>query len=106
MAWSLHDAKNRLSQLVRDAQEAPQVIAVRGEERAVVLSAEAYRQLTRQRGESLRAFLRDGPWGVIEVDLDRARELPRDIDLGGDGEGETEVVGDGTHARTVPPDGP
>ena len=47
MPWSLHDAKNRLSQLVREAQDAPQVIAVRGEERAVVLSPEAYRRLTR-----------------------------------------------------------
>jgi prevent-host-death family protein len=83
MPWSLHDAKNRLSQLVREAQDAPQVIAVRGEERAVVLSPEAYRRLTRP-GGGLRAFLQDSPWADVELDLERAPEAIRDVDLEGD----------------------
>lgn len=82
MAWSLHDAKNRLSQLVREAQDAPQVIAVRGKERAVVLSPEAYRRLTLPGGAGLRAFLQDSPWADVELELDRAPEGSRDVDLG------------------------
>ncbi len=88
MPWSLHDAKNRLSQLVREAQDAPQVIAVRGEERAVVLSPEAYRRLTRPGGGGLRAFLQDSPWADVELDLERAPEGDRDVDLGAEDLGE------------------
>ena len=84
MTWSLHDAKNRLSQLVREAQDAPQVIAVRGEERAVVLSPEAYRRLTRPGGGGLRAFLQGSPWADVELDLDRSPDRPRELDLGAD----------------------
>lgn len=82
MAWSLHDAKNRLSQLVRDAQDAPQTISVRGEDRAVVLSAEAYRRLTRGSASTLRDFLRSSPWADIDLDLTRDVDEVRDIDLG------------------------
>ena len=82
MAWSLHDAKNRLSQLVRDAQDAPQAISVRGEERAVVLSAEAYRKLTRGPAPSLRAFLQASPWAEVDLDLTREGDSPRDVELG------------------------
>ena len=82
MPWSLHDAKNRLSQLVREAQDAPQVIAVRGEERAVVLSPEAYRRLTRPAGGGLRAFRQGAPWADVELDLERTPEAARDVDLG------------------------
>ena len=84
MPWSLHDAKNRLSQLVREAQDAPQVIAVRGEERAVVLSPEAYRRLTSPGGGGLRAFLQDSPWADVDLDLERAPEATRDVDLEAD----------------------
>lgn len=81
MAWSLHDAKNRLSQLVRAAQDAPQVISVRGEERAVVLSPEAYRRLTRGRDAGLRAFLQASPWADVDLDLERPADAPREVDL-------------------------
>jgi len=78
--WSLHDAKNRLSKLVRDAQDEPQAIAVRGETRVVVLSIDAYRRLTRE-VPGLRSFLRSSPWAGVELELERERHDPRDIDL-------------------------
>ena len=81
MAWSLRDAKNRLSQLVREAQDAPQVIAVRGEERAVVLSLDAYRRLTHCDEHGLRAFLQASPWAEVELELERETDPPRDVDL-------------------------
>ncbi len=85
MTWSLHDAKNRLSQLLRQAREGPQVISVRGEERAVVLSLEAYRRLTGAEDDDLVGFLRASPWAGVDLDLERPRDAPRELDLGHDG---------------------
>ncbi len=51
MNWQLQEAKNKLSRLVQEAQRAgPQVITVRGEEAVVVISADEYRRLTKQKG--------------------------------------------------------
>lgn len=85
MTWSLHDAKNRLSQLLRQTREGPQVISVRGEERAVVLSLEAYRRLSRADAGDLVGFLRASPWAEVDLDLERERDAPRELDLGQDG---------------------
>jgi prevent-host-death family protein len=43
MDWSLQDAKNRFSEVVRRARrEGPQTVTLRGERAAVVLSAADY----------------------------------------------------------------
>jgi prevent-host-death family protein len=81
MEWQLQEAKNKLSQLVQEAQRSgPQVITVRGEEAVVVLSAEEYRRLTYRQG-SLIEFLQSSPWADMELDLRRARDTGRDIEL-------------------------
>ena len=74
-SWPLHEAKNRLSQVIADARDAAQVITVRGRETAVVLSIEEYRRLARP-GCTLVAFLRGSPF--VEEDL----EIARDGDVG------------------------
>ena len=43
--WALHDAKARLSELVRATGKEPQSITLRGEEAAVLISAAEYRRL-------------------------------------------------------------
>ncbi len=53
----------------------------RGEERAVVLSLEAYRRLTRREETALRAFLRASPWADVELELERVADPPSEIDL-------------------------
>lgn len=80
MAWALHDAKNRLSELIRAAAEAPQVITVHRDERAVVISVASYRRLIG--GGGLRAFLRESPWADVELNLERPRDPARVLDLG------------------------
>ena len=47
MIWHLQDAKNQFSKLVQKARkEGPQVVTIRGERAAVIVSAEHYDALT------------------------------------------------------------
>ncbi|MGO9237182.1 MAG: type II toxin-antitoxin system Phd/YefM family antitoxin [Methylocella sp.] len=61
MEWQLQDAKNRFSEVVQRARkEGPQIVTLRGERAAVVLSAEAFDALTGNR-PSLVDHLLAGP---------------------------------------------
>ncbi len=81
MRWQLQEAKNKLSKVVHEAQvSGPQIITVRGEEAAVVISAQTYRQLTRQ-DDTLVSFLQNSPWADVELDLERSKDTGRSVDL-------------------------
>jgi antitoxin Phd len=79
--WSLAEAKNGLSELVRRARASgPQTISVRGERAAVVLSAGEYDALTASGApKTLKDLLR--AMNLEGVDLSRDPRPPRDIDL-------------------------
>jgi prevent-host-death family protein len=82
MTWQLQEAKNRLSEVVREAQTSgPQVITVRGKEAAVILSAEEYRLLAHRDEGSLVAFFQNSPWADIEVEVERVQDVGREIEL-------------------------
>ena len=74
MEWQLQDAKNRFSELVQKArQEGPQTVTLRGRRAAVVMSAEAYDALLRER-PSLVDHLLSGPaWDDDLVEAVNAR---------------------------------
>jgi antitoxin Phd len=79
--WSLQDAKNRLSELVRKAREdGPQAITVHGREAVVVVSAHDYGKLSRPRG-SLVEFLRKSPLAGVRLDVKRSRDTGRRLEL-------------------------
>lgn len=82
MNWQLQEAKNRLSEVVKAAKtKGPQVITVRGEETAVVVSMNEYRQLT-GRQDSLSEFLANSPLKGLELAMRHARDIEyRDIGL-------------------------
>jgi len=79
MSWQLQEAKAKLSELVQKAvDEGPQIITRRGEEIAVVMSADAYRNL--RKGQiDFKEFLTLLP--AEGLDLERRKDLPRDVDL-------------------------
>jgi prevent-host-death family protein len=81
MEWQLQDAKNRFSEVVRRArEEGPQVVTLRGERAAIVLSAEAYDELTVKR-PSLVDHLLSGPvWpdDLVEAINTRSKVASRD----------------------------
>ena len=81
MIWQLQTAKQKLSEVVdRAIAEGPQTISRRGKDTAVVLSVQDYRRLTGDDG--FKEYLVSGP--TLEgLDLERAPDLPRLVDLGG-----------------------
>lgn len=69
--WQLQEAKNKLSQVIDDANnKGPQLVTRRGVEVAVVLSYEEYRKLTVRRTK-LSEFFLTSPLAGINLDLSR-----------------------------------
>lgn len=78
--WQLQVVKNRLSEVVEEAcAHGPQVITSRGKDKAVLLSVEDYRRLTRPRG-SLVEFFRNSPLVGEDLDLERSQDTGRDFE--------------------------
>lgn len=79
MAWQVQEAKQRLSELLRAAETAPQVITRHGEDVAVVVDIARWRRLTGVQLE-LADYLRYDPT-VDDLDLDRAGDGPREAEV-------------------------
>ena len=80
MSWQLQEAKQKFSELVRRAlEDGPQVVTRRGEEVVVVVPAEEFRRLTGDKPD-FKEFLMSAP-DLSLLDLERQKELPRDIEL-------------------------
>lgn len=79
--WPLHDARNRLSEVVDQAiRRGPQKILRRGKEVAVILSIQEYHRLKAKKG-SLVEFFRRSPLMDIPISLERVRDYPREVEL-------------------------
>ena len=79
-SWQVHEAKARFSALLRAAAVSPQTVTVRGQRTAVVLSADDYDRLNRPR-TSLTEFLRASPLAGLDLEIERDRSPPREVDL-------------------------
>lgn len=80
MPWQVQDAKQRFSELVRKAvDEGPQVVTRHGEEVAVVISVETYRELSGIDND-FKAFLLSWP-EATGLELERSREPAREVEL-------------------------
>lgn len=78
-AWSVADAKARISELLDQAiSDGPQTITRRGRQVAVVVSAEEWRRKTTRSG-SLAEFLAASPLRESDLDVERAEVTPRDV---------------------------
>lgn len=80
--WQIQEAKARLSEVVRQAeQEGPQDITWHGRSVAVLLSRSDYERLTGG-NESLVDFMRRSPlFGLDEPEFNRDRSLTREVSL-------------------------
>lgn len=79
--WQLQDAKARLSELIKSANDqGPQQVTVRGKPTAVILSVEAYEAMRRQR-PSFVELMRSSPLVGADMVIERFESLTRDISL-------------------------
>ncbi len=78
--WTVAGAKARLSEVIERAQSAPQTITRNGKPSVVVVSAEEWQRKTVRKG-TLAEFLMDSPLRSAELDLERQRDEPRDLQL-------------------------
>ncbi|MDP2794158.1 MAG: type II toxin-antitoxin system Phd/YefM family antitoxin [Sulfurisoma sp.] len=80
--WQLQEAKNGLSQLIREAVGgAPQHVTLHGKPVAVVVSAVEYERLTKRgKGRLSAALLRPDIVGE-DIDFSRDRDTGRDVTL-------------------------
>ncbi len=81
-SWQLQEAKARLSELVKSAeQDGPQEITVHGRAAVVVMSARDYARLSGTTG-SLVDFMRKSPlYGNDEPEFTRDRSPVRTVEL-------------------------
>ena len=78
--WTLQDAKARFSALVTEALHGvPQRVSRHGKDAVVVVRASDYDELTRPR-ERLSAFFARSPHRDLDLDVDRSRDLARDVE--------------------------
>lgn len=77
--WQLQEAKARLSEVVKSSQsEGPQLISVRGQAAAVLLSRDDYDRLRCSR-PSFVEFLRRSPLRGVDLELERDRSPDRNV---------------------------
>ncbi len=79
--WSVAEAKAKLSEVIENARaKGPQTITRNGRETAVVVSVEEWERKTKRK-ETLVEFLNRSPLRGLDIDLERIKDGPRDIDL-------------------------
>ena len=79
--WPVAEAKARFSEMIdRALSEGPQTITRSGRRTVIVVSAEEWERRTRRQG-SLADFFASSPLRGSELQIERAPESPRDIDL-------------------------
>lgn len=82
MSYSVKDAKDNLSEIIRLAESGrPQIIKRHETEVAVVVSISDWRRAKGKR-PSLVSVLRNSPLVGMDVDFSRQQDELRDIDLG------------------------
>ncbi|ABE64889.1 protein of unknown function DUF172 (plasmid) [Nitrobacter hamburgensis X14] len=78
--WTVAGAKARLSEVIERAQSDPQIITRHGKPSVVMVSAEEWARKTVRKG-TLAEFLMASPLRDADLDLERLRDQPRDLDL-------------------------
>ena len=79
--WTVAEAKAKLSEVIDRAKSgAPQIITRHGRMAVVVVAAEEWDRRTKRLG-NLARFFAASPLPGSELDVERSRDQPRDIDL-------------------------
>ncbi|MFP4549133.1 MAG: type II toxin-antitoxin system Phd/YefM family antitoxin [Fidelibacterota bacterium] len=80
-AWQLQEAKAKFSKVINEAiQHGPQVITKHGVEKVLLISVEDYRKINKPK-QKLSTFFNNSPLNNVDLDITRATDIPREIDL-------------------------
>lgn len=80
-SWQLQEAKSKFSQLVDKAMKhEPQIVTKHGDEAVVIVSVEDYQKMIAPE-TSLIEFFSQSPLKGLELESERSKDLPRDIEL-------------------------
>jgi antitoxin Phd len=83
-AWQLQTAKAQFSEVFRLARtEGPQVITRQGKEGVVMIPIEQFNQLVARSNQpkSLVQFFRESPLVGLDLDLERDKDMGRDVEF-------------------------
>ncbi len=78
--WQIQDAKAKFSQLINSLENGDQFITYRGDLVAVVVSKKRYDELTTPSG-TLLDFFKNSPLQDVDLEIERSRDFPREVDL-------------------------
>ena len=79
--WTVAEAKAKFSEVIDKAQKiGPQTVTKHGHTAVVVVSADEWERKTRRKG-NLATFFAESPLPGSDLDLSRAKDGPREIDL-------------------------
>ncbi len=79
--WQLQDAKSKFSELVEQAiAHGTQIVTRRGKRAVVVMPYEEYERLIQPKG-NLSQFLLNSPLAGSELEIERDKSLPRNVDI-------------------------
>ena len=80
--WKLEEAKARLSEVVRQAQDSPQRITVHGQDAVILVSARTFAEMLPASSEkSLHVLLSSSPLAEIDFDFESVRSPVREPEL-------------------------
>lgn len=80
-AWSLAQAKARLSEVIRHAErEGPQTVTRHGRTAAIIVAADDWKHQRRRKGTFVD-FMNASPLRGSGIEIERIKDTPRDIDL-------------------------
>ena len=80
-SWQLQEAKNRLSEVIRQAlSEGPQVITRHGEDMVMVIAVKEFERLLGPK-DTLLQFFRRSPLGGMKLDVARDKDTGREVDF-------------------------
>lgn len=77
-AWTVADAKARLSEVIAQAQKGPQTITRNGRPSVVMVSVEEWQRRIERKG-SLAQFLLQSPLAGADLDMERSSDDGRDV---------------------------
>lgn len=79
--WQLQEAKAKFSKVINEAiQHGPQIITKHGIETALLISIDDYKQISKKESK-ISKFFKSSPLCNVELDIQRSKDYPRDIEL-------------------------